>query len=97
MSIIEHYFYLLLLCGIMIVFSSSSDTECLISIIDDLWRVPIIMRLDSWPNAICVICKERQAEPMTFICEDQKCFQIFMDIQSKGKLMELLGISKEEE
>ncbi len=78
----------------MPVFSSSSDTERLISIIDDSWRVPIIMRLDSWPNAICVICKERQAEPMTFICEDQKCFQTFMDIQSKGKLNELLGISE---
>jgi hypothetical protein len=47
---------------------------------------------ESWPRAICVICKERRAEPMTFVCEDDKCFQTFMDIQSKGGLKELLGI-----
>jgi hypothetical protein len=29
---------------------------------------------------------------MTFICEDDKCFQTFMDMQSKGRLKELLGI-----
>jgi hypothetical protein len=55
------------------------------------------MTPDSWPNAMCVICKHRLAEPMTYICKDKKCFQTFMDIQSKGKLKELLGISKEEE
>ena len=34
---------------------------------------------------------------MTYICKDEKCFQTFMDIQSKGKLKELLGIHDEEE
>jgi hypothetical protein len=55
------------------------------------------MTLESGPKAICVICKERRAEPMTYICKDEKCFQTFMDIQSKGKLKELLGIHDEEE
>ena len=34
---------------------------------------------------------------MTFVCKDEKCFQIFMEIQSKGRLKELLDISEEEE
>jgi hypothetical protein len=55
------------------------------------------MPIDSWPNAICVICKERRAEPMTFICSNTECFQTFMDIQSKGGLKELFGISDENE
>jgi hypothetical protein len=36
------------------------------------------------------------AEPMTYVCGDEKCFEIFMDYQSKGKLKELLDISEEE-
>jgi hypothetical protein len=52
---------------------------------------------DSWPNLICVICKQKRAEPMTFVCKDDKCFQTFMEIQSKGRLKELLDISEEEE
>jgi hypothetical protein len=28
---------------------------------------------------------------MTYVCEDEKCFEIFMDYQSKGRLKELLS------
>ena len=52
------------------------------------------MIVDIWPNAACVICKVRRAEPMTFVCKDDKCFQTIMDIHSKGKLKELLSISE---
>jgi hypothetical protein len=34
---------------------------------------------------------------MTYVCGDEKCFEIFMDYQSKGKLKELLDISEEQE
>lgn len=53
----------------------------------------LTMTVDPWPKAVCVICKERRAKPMTFVCEDEKCLQHFMDIQFKGKLKELFGIS----
>jgi hypothetical protein len=39
---------------------------------------------------ICVICNVRQAEPMTIVCKDDKCFQTFMDLQFQGRLKELL-------
>ncbi len=34
---------------------------------------------------------------MTYICDDEKCFEIFMDYQAKGRLKELLDISEEDE
>jgi hypothetical protein len=55
------------------------------------------MTLESRTKEMCVICKERRAEPMTFVCEDEKCFQTFMDLQFKGKLKEFLGIREEDE
>lgn len=33
---------------------------------------------------------------MTFVCKDEKCFEIFMDYQFRGRLKELLDISEEE-
>ena len=53
------------------------------------------MSQDSRQRAFCVICQTRRAEPMTFICSDEKCFQTFMDYQGKGKLKELFDISEE--
>jgi hypothetical protein len=50
------------------------------------------MNQDALAKKICVICKARHAEPMTFVCKDDKCFQTFMDLQFKGRLKELLGI-----
>lgn len=55
------------------------------------------MTLESWPKAICIICKERQAEPMTIVCHDDNCFQTFMDIQFNGWLKELAGIDDDDE
>ena len=34
---------------------------------------------------------------MTYICEDEKCFEIFMDYPAKCRLKELLDISEEDE
>ena len=48
------------------------------------------MSVDTWPNAMCVICRARPAEPMTIVCDDDKCFQAFVDYQFKGRLKELL-------
>ena len=33
---------------------------------------------------------------MTYVCEDEKCFEIFMDYQSKGRLKELLSDLEDE-
>jgi hypothetical protein len=55
------------------------------------------MSLNLGPRTLCVICQVRLAEPMTYVCGDEKCFEIFMDYQSKGKLKELLDISEEQE
>jgi len=52
---------------------------------------------DLEPDEMCVICMGRRAEPMTFICNNESCFRIFMEYQSKGKLKELFGISQDEE
>jgi predicted nucleic acid-binding Zn ribbon protein len=58
------------------------------------------MSEDSMPRQLCLVCGVRGAEPMTYVCEDEKCFEIFMDYQSKGRLKELLsgweGEKKEE-
>ncbi|MFL6523884.1 MAG: hypothetical protein ACJ71B_10455 [Nitrososphaera sp.] len=55
------------------------------------------MKIYSEPRLRCLICGVRWAEPMTYICEDEKCFEIFMDYQAKGRLKELLDISEEDE
>jgi hypothetical protein len=49
------------------------------------------MSEDSMPRQLCLVCGVRGAEPMTYVCGDEKCFEIFMDYQSKGRLMELLS------
>jgi hypothetical protein len=49
------------------------------------------MSEDSMPKLLCLVCGVRWAEPMTYVCEDEKCFEIFMDYQSKGRLKELLS------
>ena len=33
---------------------------------------------------------------MTYVCGDEKCFEIFMDYQSKGRLKELLSDLEDE-
>jgi len=49
------------------------------------------MSEESMPRQLCLVCGVRLAEPMTYVCQDEKCFEIFMDYQSKGKLKELLS------
>jgi hypothetical protein len=55
------------------------------------------MTLEPWPRGICIVCKERRAEPMTYVCKEEKCFQTFMEYQFKGRLKELLGIYEGDE
>ena len=48
------------------------------------------------PRQLCLVCGVRGAEPMTYVCGDEKCFEIFMDYQSKGRLKELLSDLEDE-
>jgi hypothetical protein len=93
--IIEYCFYLTYLGGSIFVFSTLSAPPSLTTTINECRSVSIRMSPDSWPRALCVVCQVRQAEPMTYVCKDEKCFQTFMDYQGKGKLKELLDISEE--
>jgi predicted nucleic acid-binding Zn ribbon protein len=54
------------------------------------------MSEDSMPRQLCLVCGVRGAEPMTYVCGDEKCFEIFMDYQSKGRLKELLSDLEDE-
>lgn len=79
------------------------DDKCLQAFMDyqfkgrlkELLEFPIISQEDGLARrkTICVICKSRPAEPepMTYVCNDEKCFQAFMDMQFKGRSKELLG------
>jgi hypothetical protein len=93
--VIEYCFYLGYLWDIKFVFSLLSAPVSLITTINERCSISIRLSPDSWPRALCVICQVRPAEAMTYVCKDEKCYQIFMDYQAKGKLKELLDISEE--
>ena len=68
----------------------------LTTIINECHSVSIRMNVDSELRLRCIVCGVRWAEPMTYVCEDEKCFEIFMDYQSKGRLKELLSALEDE-
>ena len=80
----------------MHVFSSSSNPQGLTTRINECHSVSIRLNVDSEQGLHCIVCGVRWAEPMTYVCEDEKCFQIFMDYQSKGRLKELLSDLEDE-
>ena len=84
------------LWGISMCFLHHPTTQGLTTTINECHSVSIGMNVDSEQRLRCIVCGVRWAEPMTYVCEDEKCFEIFMDYQSKGRLKELLNDLEDE-